>query len=216
MRRLAGSARRRVGDERSERLVTNVERLRKRTHTAGPAPLERSERRMRVALLAPADSPLTRRWADFYAGRGIEVYAISLDTQREEGPARPGVRTAYLPTLRGSVASPGTVTRLRALLDAARPDVVHAHRVGGYALLGALADRHPYVISVGSGDDPGDGARRRMTEYALRRADAVVPIGTRAGIGTGSDPRDPDDSDTWDVDTAAMLDVFAGLGLRGK
>ena len=209
VRRLAGSARRRVGDERSERLVTNVERLRKRTHTEGPAPLERSERRMRVALLAPADSPHTRRWADFYAGRGIEVYAISLDTQRDSGPARPRVRTAYLPTLHGSAASPRVVIRLRALLDAARPDVVHAHRVGSYGLLGALADRHPYVVSVGSGAEPGDGARRRVTEYALRRADAVVPIGTDTGV-------DPVDPDTWDADTALMLDVFAGLGLRGK
>lgn len=175
---------------------------------------------MRVALLAPADSPHTRRWADFYAARGIEVYAISLATQRDPGPSRPRVRTAYLPAPRrisagagGGWTSPRTVARLRALLDQARPDVVHAHRVGAYALLGALADRHPYVISVGGSEQPGDGARRRLTEYALRHADAIVPIGSYAAGGTGDDA---DDSEGWNADTALMLDVFAGLGLRGK
>jgi hypothetical protein len=203
---------RRERDERAERLVTNVERLRRRTHAVGPAPLERSERRMRIALLAPADSPHTRRWADFYAGRGIEVYAISLDTQRDPDPSRPRVRTAYLPTLRGGPsggwASPRTVTRLRALLDQARPDVVHAHLVGSYALLGALAGRHPYVVSV-TGDTEPSGDRRRMVDYALRRADAVVQIGSETGDDT-------DDSDTWNRNATQMLDVYAGLGLRGK
>lgn len=204
---MSGMRGRRARDERAERLVTNIDRLRKRTRTLGPPPLERSERRMRIALLAPADSPHTRRWADLYAGRGIEVYAISLDTQRDPGPSRPRVRTAYLPTLRGNSsrawASPRAVTRLRALLDQARPDVVHAHQVGSYALLGALADRHPYVVTT-EADDPAE-ARGRVADYVFRRADAVVPTGP-----------DTDDSEVWERNAARLLDVYAGLGLRGK
>ncbi len=178
---MSGRRGRRVREERSERLVVNLDRLRRQTHTAGPGPYERSERRMRIALLAPANSPHTRRWTDFYASRGIEVYAISLETQPDAGPPRPRVRTAYLPVLRGNsgrgVASPRTVKRVRALLDQARPDVVHVHLVGGYGVLGALADRHPCVLTVGvdgSADLGEDGpGQRRKLEFVLRRVDAV-------------------------------------------
>ncbi|WP_019872741.1 glycosyltransferase [Sporichthya polymorpha] len=164
--------------------MADVERLRRRTQTDGPGPYERSERRMRVALLAPADSPHTRRWVEFYAGQGIEVYAISLPAGTaagtaggEPGPLPTRVRTAHLPTLRGDVPSPRAVTRLRALLDQARPDVIAVHLGGPYGLLAALADRHPYVVLAGA-DLTADlgvssAAGRRTLELALRRADAV-------------------------------------------
>jgi hypothetical protein len=205
LRRLAETARgRRAGrDERSERVVSPADLRRLRKQRTGPGFYERYERRMRVVLLAPADHPDTRRWADFYAGRGIEVYGISLAGQRDPGPARPRVRTAYLP-------SPRAIVRLRALIDQARPDVVHAHATGRYALLGAVADRHPLVISIPAPepDRPPDGpAARRAAEFVRRRADAVVPVDAAANA---------DDPDVWDRVGTRMLDVFARLGLHGK
>jgi hypothetical protein len=223
---------------------TDLRRLRK--GTAGPGPNERSERRMRIALLAPADSPYTQRWADVYASRGIDVYAISLESHRNPGGARPRVRTAYLPTLRGGLGlvSPRAVARLRALLDQARPDVVHTHLHGSgggpYGLLGALADRHPYVVSITarSAEALGAGpAQRRTLEFALRRADAIcvssaevadavarftdVPvtlIPSSADLTTDltADLAGPDDSDAWERNATLMLDVYAGLDTRGK
>ncbi len=41
-----------------------------------------------------------------------------------------------------------TVRRLRVLLEQADPDLVHAHYASSYGFLGALANRHPYVVSV--------------------------------------------------------------------
>lgn len=220
VRRLAEIARgRRPGrDERSERVVSNSDLRRLRKQATGPGLYERSERRMRVALLAPADSPDTRRWADLYTARGLEVYAVSLEHQRDPGPPRPRVRTAYLPALgRASgrvVASPLAVARLRALIDQARPDVVHAHETGSYALLGALADRHPFVVSVGGAEPerPPEGlAARRVAEFVRGRADAVVALDEGHDSVDGSD-----DSGTWERNATRMLDAFAKLGLRGK
>lgn len=146
---------------------------------ARPGPDERSERRMRIALLAPADNVHTHKWLDFYDRRGIDVYAISLEPHRDRtGFSRPRVRTAYLPTMFGHKASYLlTMKRLRTLLAQARPDLVHAHYVSSYGLLGAMANRHPYVVSVWGSDiydfPAGGPAQRRMVEFALKRADAI-------------------------------------------
>jgi hypothetical protein len=213
MRRLAGAARaRRPGrDERAERVVSDADLRRLRKTASGPGRYERSERRMRVVLLAPADDPSTRRWADFYASRGIEVYGISLASQRDSGPPRPRVRTAYLPILGGTsgraLASPRAIARLRALIDQAQPDVVHARQTGSYALLGAFADRHPFVVSIVEAEaeqPPAGAAQRRLTEFVRRRADALVPGGETS------------ETEHWETNATRMLDVFARLGLRGK
>ncbi|MGQ0844496.1 MAG: glycosyltransferase [Sporichthyaceae bacterium] len=140
---------------------------------------ERSERRMRIALLAPANNVHTHKWLDFYDRRGIDVYAISLEPHRDlEGHRWPRVKTAYLPMAFGHKAAYLlTVRRLKALLAQADPDLVHAHYVSSYGLLGAMADRHPYVVSVWGSDIydfPQAGAmQRRMVEFALGRADAI-------------------------------------------
>jgi glycosyltransferase involved in cell wall biosynthesis len=140
---------------------------------------ERSERRMRIALLAPANNVHTHKWLDFYSARGIDVYAISLESHADpDPPRRPGVKQALLPLAFGHKAAYLlTVKRLRRLLEQAEPDIVHAHYVSSYGLLGALANRHPYVVSVWGSDVydfPQQGpAQRRMVEFALGRADAV-------------------------------------------
>lgn len=140
---------------------------------------ERSERRMRIALLAPANNVHTHKWLDFYDRRGIDVYAISLDAHRDrEGHKWSRVRQAYLPmAFDHKAAYLLTVRRLRALLAQADPDLVHAHYVSSYGFLGAMVNRHPYVVSVWGNDIyefPQQGpAQKRMVEFALRRADAV-------------------------------------------
>jgi L-malate glycosyltransferase len=140
---------------------------------------ERSERRMRIALLAPANNVHTHKWLDYYDRHGIEVFAISLAGHRDtEGHRWSRVRTAYLPMAFGHKAAYLlTVKRLRTLLDQAAPDVVHAHYVSSYGFLGAVANHHPYVVSAWGADVydfPARGpAQRRMVEFALRRADAI-------------------------------------------
>lgn len=134
---------------------------------------------MRIALLAPEDNVHTAKWLDFYDSRGIDVYAISLEPHRDPAArSRRHVRQAYLPlAFANKAAYLLTVTRLRRLLAQADPDLVHAHYVSSYGLLGALVDRHPYVVSVWGADIydfPEQGAlQRRMVEFTLRRADAI-------------------------------------------
>jgi glycosyltransferase involved in cell wall biosynthesis len=140
---------------------------------------ERSERRMRIALLAPANNVHTHKWLAYYDRCGIDVYAISLESHRDTEERRwARVRTRYLPLVHSHKAAYLlTVRRLRTLLEQADPDLVHAHYVSSYGFLGALANRHPYVVSVWGSDIyefPTSGAvQRRMVEFALGRADAI-------------------------------------------
>ncbi|HEX3614820.1 MAG TPA: glycosyltransferase [Sporichthyaceae bacterium] len=140
---------------------------------------ERSERRMRIALLAPANNVHTHKWLDYYDRRGIDVYVISLEPHRDtEERNWPRVRIRYLPLVHSNKAAYLlTVPRLRTLLAQADPDLVHAHYVSSYGFLGAMANRHPYVVSVWGSDiydfpDAGP-VQRRMVEFALSRADAI-------------------------------------------
>jgi glycosyltransferase involved in cell wall biosynthesis len=140
---------------------------------------ERSERRMRIAVLAPANNVHTHKWLAYYDRCGIDVYAISLESHRDTEEHRwPRVRTRYLPLVHWHKAAYLlTVRRLRTLLEQADPDLVHAHYASSYGFLGALANRHPYVVSVWGSDVydfPTSGpVQRRMIEFALGRADAI-------------------------------------------
>jgi glycosyltransferase involved in cell wall biosynthesis len=128
---------------------------------------------MRLCLLAEASSIHTRRWAQHFAARGDEVLVLSL---------RPG----DIPGARVGVVAPPRLGRLgyllgwpraRAAVRAFRPDLVHAHYATSYGLLGALVDRHPYVISSWGSDvtagQAGSPLWRRLLRFAYRRADAA-------------------------------------------
>lgn len=165
----------------------------------------------RIALLAPANNVHTHKWLDFYDRRGIDVCAISLEPHRDrEGHRWPRVRTRYLPMAFGHKAAYLlTVRRLRALLDAADADLVHAHYVSSYGLLGALADRHPYVISVWGSDIydfPRAGPlQRHMVQFALRRADAVCSTSEVMRAETGRYTDKPVAVTPFGVDTVRFV-----------
>jgi L-malate glycosyltransferase len=128
---------------------------------------------MRLCLLAEASSIHTRRWAQHFAARGDDVLVLSL---------RPG----SVPGARVAVIAPPRLGRLGYLLGwpraaaaarAFRPDLVHAHYATSYGLIGALVDRHPYVISSWGSDVTAGQARsplwRALLRFAYARADAA-------------------------------------------
>lgn len=143
---------------------------------------------MRVLMLANPDSVHTHKWVRGLSGRGVEVVLLGLQAPRllsYEG--LPGVRleTAGVPVwaTRGGEWSGAKlayllgVRRARALARALRPDVVHAHYVTSYGLVGALAGARPLLVSVWGTDiyENPDRSRlhRRAVRWALARADRV-------------------------------------------
>src|SRR4249920_3185949 len=103
---------------------------------------------MKIATLSNAAALHTRRWVEYFRERGHEVRVWSL----EVGPPELGAeRLASIPVpgfIRYPLATPAA---LRAL-EAFRPDVVDAHFVPNYGLIGALTGVHPLVVSAWGSD----------------------------------------------------------------
>ena len=129
---------------------------------------------MRIATLADAAAGHTQRWVECFRGRGHEVRVWSLEC----GPE--GLHAERLPTLplprflRYPLAAPA----LSRALDRYRPDLVDAHFVPNYGLLGALCRWRPLAVTAWGSDlllgGRRDPARRARARFVLRRADLVL------------------------------------------
>src|SRR3954468_12821375 len=98
---------------------------------------------MRLCLLADAASIHTRRWAEYFAGRGHEVHLLSMRAAFYAGVKIHQMRP---PLGRGGYFLAALVARR--VVRALAPDLVHAHYASSYGLWGALADYHPLILSV--------------------------------------------------------------------
>ncbi len=133
---------------------------------------------LRIVYLADASSIHTRRWAAHFAQRGYEVHVVSF----LPGDI-PGATVHVLDG--GPVRSEGGNWRyllhlpaLRRLLRSVRPDLVHAHYLTSYGLLGALSGFRPLVLTAWGSDVLVTPHRSRLYRPLLRltlaRADLVT------------------------------------------
>lgn len=129
---------------------------------------------MKIATLSNASVGHTRRWVEHFRSRGHEVRVWSL----EAGPAELGALSLPSPPLPGALRYPLAAPALRSALAEFQPDVVDAHYVPNYGLLGVLAGRRPLSVSAWGSDlllaGEGGALRRARVRYVLRRADLVI------------------------------------------
>lgn len=125
-------------------------------------------------MLSNAAAVHTRRWAENFRARGHQVEVWSL----ERGPEALGARRLPAAPLPGFLRYPLALPALRRALGAFAPDLVDAHFVPNYGLLGALAGRHPLAVVAWGSDllvsGPRGPLQRARARFVLRRADAVV------------------------------------------
>ncbi len=145
---------------------------------------------MRLLLLSDASSLHTKRWAEWFADRGHEVLLASLEEPRgitvpfQKLPGRTGWRH-YL-----AAAAP-----LKKIIREFKPDLVNAHYVPSYGLLGRLAGFRPLAVSAWGSDLLVSAKRsllhRMRARLALARADLATCDGRNledeiAGLGVDS------------------------------
>ncbi|MGD6816670.1 glycosyltransferase [Metabacillus sp. 113a] len=135
---------------------------------------------MKIAILAPANNVHTKKWLGFYNSKGYQVLNISFDshTDHEDRTMWPNVQTHYLKLKFSNKLSYFlTVPEIKQQLKSFRPDILHSHYVSSYGLVGAMANFHPYMISVWGMDIydfPKEGKLNTyMVKYALGKADVI-------------------------------------------
>jgi glycosyltransferase involved in cell wall biosynthesis len=137
---------------------------------------------VRIATLSNASVVHTRRWVEHFRGRGHEVGLWSL----EPGPR--GFECFTLPRapLPGALRYPLAVPALTRALSRFAPDLVDAHFVPNYGLLGTLAGRRPLAVTAWGSDlltvGAGDSLRGRRARFVLERADAVLVDSGNLGV----------------------------------
>jgi len=129
---------------------------------------------VKIATLSNASVGHTQRWVEHFRARGHDVKVWSL----ESGPAALGAHALPSPPVPGALRYPLAAPALRSALAEFRPDLVDAHFVPNYGLLGVLAGWRPLSVAAWGSDlllaGEGGAFRRARARYVLGHADLVI------------------------------------------
>lgn len=133
---------------------------------------------MRLCILGDAGSVHIKRWVDYFVNRSWEVHLISLEksmgTKAYEHIFGSRIRIRWL-------KYPLASRRIKKEVSAIECDIINAHFVPNYGLIGALIDKHPLVISCWGSDvlDPPYKTflHKSRIRFALRYADLITVDG---------------------------------------
>ncbi len=142
-------------------------------------------------MLADASSRHTSRWAEWFAGRGHQVLLVSV-----EPPGEISVPFQKLPGRSRWLDYLAAVPALKKITAKFRPDLVNAHFVPNYGLMGKLSGFHPLAVSAWGSDLLISANRsplhRKRVQWALSGADLAtcdgqVLVKELLGLGVETD-----------------------------
>jgi len=140
---------------------------------------EENSKPARILYIADSTSIHTQRWLRYFVDKGYDIHLITIGRKRRILPYARHVMN-FDQFYYGSPSFIPNLLKARRLISSIRPDILHAHFVHQYGWLGALSGFHPFVLT-GWGTDILElphASRFKfgkwLTQYALRRADAVT------------------------------------------
>jgi glycosyltransferase involved in cell wall biosynthesis len=169
---------------------------------------------VKVVYLADAPYPHTWRWVEHFRDAGVQCEVISFRPWSIDG-----VPVHYVDGAEalGKARYLIHARRVRHLVRALQPDLVHALHLTSYGFLGALSGFHPFVLSVW-GTDILEAPRLTpfhswLTRYSLARADTITATGMHLAAETTrySPPRRPVTVVPYGVDLERFLPEPRGL-----
>ncbi len=141
---------------------------------------------MRLLLLADINSPHTKKWVDGLAPLVKDIGLFSLRTWQDgyELPSNVKILFNETPSRKswlGKLNNYKLFTyhrRLKQIVKSWKPDLLHAHNVSQYGLVGALSKCKPMITSA-YGSDIMDHPKRSTfhlacTKYALRHSNKIL------------------------------------------
>ena len=142
---------------------------------------------MKILILSDPSSPHTIKWVNSLHRKGIEIFLFGLSkydpTQYDDGIRIESLQTpdSIKAKLDGNFLKLIYLTafpRLKKIIRTFKPDILHAHYVASYGLIGAFTGFHPFILSVWGIDIlkfPNNSVlHKRMIEYSLKKADKVL------------------------------------------
>ena len=140
---------------------------------------------MRVVYLADAPYIHTRRWVEHFAQLGWDAHVISFRPAAIEGAT-----VHYVGGFEalGKARYVVHARRVRGLIEALRPDLLHALHLTSYGFLSGLSGFQPSIVSVWGTDvleaPTVTPLHRWITRQALARAGAITATGLRLAEAT--------------------------------
>jgi glycosyltransferase involved in cell wall biosynthesis len=139
---------------------------------------------MKLLILGDANSSHILKWVSGLKSKGVTLAIYSLTPLQEENAhyyKNVAVRCSKQSGKKGRLAEKTlllkALPKIKALHQAFKPDIVHAHYAYSYGLLGALCGFSNYMISVWGTDvyvsPKSNHASRKMLKYSLSKADVI-------------------------------------------
>jgi L-malate glycosyltransferase len=130
---------------------------------------------MRLLFLADAKSYHTQRWVDYFVNSGHQCFLITLDRGLETKAEEFYIPSRILPNF---LKYPLSLRRVKEVASRIKPDLINAHFIPSYGLIGARLKFHPLVISTWGSDVLISPQKSRLhklrAEYILKKADLVT------------------------------------------
>lgn len=150
---------------------------------------------MKICILAGAESIHIIRWVEYFTKKNNEVHLISfspwINKQYPENLKLHLIKVPIIYRILDFISNkilhytPQIIINIygiqvRKILKTINPDILHAHFLSSYGIIGALADFHPLIISIWGSDvliySHKYKSIKKMELYALRKADIVTTI----------------------------------------
>jgi len=149
---------------------------------------------MRICYLANASKIHTQRWTKYFAEKGHEVHIISFEQTDVE---LNGINIHVVKTNKNYlyITFLYKALQVKRIINDIKPDIIHAHYVTKYGIIGALTGFHPFVVSALGSDvliHPKDSLiLKKAAEFAMKRADLITCDGENSkdaiiNLGTNS------------------------------
>jgi glycosyltransferase involved in cell wall biosynthesis len=129
---------------------------------------------MRICYLGDASSPHVRKFVEYFAKTGNEIHVVSLRKAKYRNA------TLYLIPRRTPFEDVNYLLSffwLRRIIKSIKPDIVHAHFLTSFGLLGALTGYHPFVVTAWGSDllitPKRSFVYKWLLKFTLKKADLI-------------------------------------------
>jgi glycosyltransferase involved in cell wall biosynthesis len=133
---------------------------------------------MKICFLGDAGSIHVKRWCMYFRDCGDEVHLISFREGTVDGVTAYNVGEGMgVRSQGGNIQYLKEMIHIKKLLNQIKPDIVNAHYLTSYGLIGALTKKAPLVVSTWGSDilvTPWQNiVYKKLTQYVIKRADLL-------------------------------------------